>query len=213
MLSRWLRRWEREMLEPLLIGVERCGIGPNAVTITGLAVVIVSGYVLSQGHLVSGAFLLLLGGLLDAIDGELARLLGRETPFGGFLDSVSDHCGDFAVYLGLLWLFLNGESKTEVILIFVASFGSIFGSQVRSRAGMSGIDTKNIGLFTRCERVLVLALGLLTGYVTAALWILAVFSNVSAAQRLLHTVRAARTERPLNLSRGQQDRLNALTNK
>ncbi len=201
MLARWLRRWERKMLDPMLIGVRRCGISPNAVTVTGLAVMAVSGYVLSQGHLVSGAILLLLGGLMDAVDGELARLLGRETPFGSFLDSVSDHCGDFAVYLGLLWLFLNGEAKTEVILLFVASFGSIFGSQVRSRAGMSGIDTKDIGLFTRCERVLVLAFGLLTGYVIAALWILAVFNNVSAAQRLFHTARTARAERHLNFSR------------
>lgn len=195
MLARWLRRWERRILEPLLILTGRCGIGPNAVTIAGLATAVISGILLSQGHLGLGACLLLLGGLLDAIDGELARLLGRETPFGSFLDSISDHCGDFAVYLGLLWLFQNGETRTEVLLIFVASFGSVFGSQVRSRAKMVGIETKDIGLFTRCERILVLALGLFSGKVTAALWILAVINNFSAAQRLIYTVHAARPSR------------------
>ncbi len=195
MLARWLRRWERRILEPLLILIGRCGIGPNAVTIAGLATAVVSGILLSQGHLELGACLLLLGGLLDAVDGELARLLGRETPFGSFLDSISDHCGDFAVYLGLLWLFQNGGTRTEVVLIFFASFGSVFGSQVRSRAKMVGIETKDIGLFTRCERILVLALGLFSGKLTAALWILAVINNFSAAQRLIYTVHAARPSR------------------
>ena len=195
MVARWLRKWERRILEPLLILIGRCGIGPNAVTIAGLATAVVSGILLSQGHLGLGACLLLLGGLLDAVDGELARLLGRETPFGSFLDSISDHCGDFAVYLGLLWLFQNGETRTEVLLIFVASFGSVFGSQVRSRAKMVGIETKDIGPFTRCERILVLALGLFSGKVTAALWILAVINNFSAAQRLIYTVHAARPSR------------------
>jgi CDP-diacylglycerol---glycerol-3-phosphate 3-phosphatidyltransferase len=192
MLARWLRKWERGMLKPVLIRIGRSGIGPNAVTLAGLAAAIVSGFVLSTGHFGSGACLVLLGGLLDAVDGELARILGRETPFGAFLDSVSDHCGDFTVYLGLLWFFLTGAANTEVLLIFVASFGSVFGSQVRSRAAMWGIETKDVGLFTRFERVLVLALGLLSGQVTAALWVLAVFNNVTAVQRVYYTVHAAR---------------------
>ncbi len=191
MLSRWLRTWDSRVLSPLTRLLARCGIGPNAVTVAGLAAMTLSGIALSQGHLGLGASLLLLGGLLDAVDGELARRLGRESPFGGFLDSVSDHCGDFAVYLGLLWLFSGANLKTEVFLIFAAAFGSLFGSHVRSRAAMSGIEAKDVGLFTRCERVLVLALGLYTGRVTAALWVLAVFNNVSAVQRLIHAMQSA----------------------
>jgi CDP-diacylglycerol---glycerol-3-phosphate 3-phosphatidyltransferase len=191
MLARWLRTWDGQILKPFLIAIARCGIGPDTVTIASFVVVVVSGFALSQGYLGLGACILLLGGLLDAIDGELARLLSRETQLGGFLDSISDHCGDFAVYLGLLWLVLNRDMETEVILIFVASFGSVFGSQVRSRARMAGIDTKDIGIFTRCERILVLVLGLFTGRVTAALWILAVLNNFSAAQRLVYVARAA----------------------
>jgi CDP-diacylglycerol--glycerol-3-phosphate 3-phosphatidyltransferase len=120
----------------------------------------------------------------------LARLSNHETHFGAFLDSIFDHCGDFAVYLGLLWLYLNNNSRTEVILIFLALFGSILGSQVRSRAGMMGIDTKTTGLFTRFERIFVLTIGLVTDKVIFALWVLAVMNNFSSLQRIVYSIQA-----------------------
>jgi CDP-diacylglycerol--glycerol-3-phosphate 3-phosphatidyltransferase len=170
-------------------------MGPDMVTLAGLVVIVISGLMLSRGYLLTGACLLLAGGLLDAADGELARLTGRETSFGGFLDSVADHCGDFAVYLGLLWLSLNNRMGSEVVLIFVAFFGSVFGSLIRSRASMAGVDARDVGLFTRFERILLLALGLLSGKTTAALWVLAVLNNFSAAQRLAYVMRVSRLSR------------------
>jgi CDP-diacylglycerol---glycerol-3-phosphate 3-phosphatidyltransferase len=192
MLARWLRTWDRRILKPLLAVMAHSGVQPDVLTMAGLVTVVVAGLALSQGYLIPGACILLLGGLLDATDGELARFTDRETRLGGFLDSISDHCGDFAVYLGLLWLSLTGHRQSDVLLIFAALFGSVFGSQVRSRAMMAGIDVKDIGLFTRCERLLVLALGLFTDRVTEALWALALFNNLSAAQRLLHVVQNLR---------------------
>ncbi len=192
MLARWLRTWDGKVLRPLLTVMARCGVSPNAVTIASFIAALICGLVLSQGNLRLGACLLLFAGLLDAIDGQLARFLGHETDFGSFLDSIADHCGDFSVYLGLLWFSLNRDLGTEAILIFVASFGSVFGSQVRSRSSMAGIDTKDVGVFTRCERILVLASGLLADRLTAALWVLAVLNNFSAAQRLVHVVHAVR---------------------
>ena len=135
----------------------------------------------------------LVGQLLDTFDGELARRHSRASAFGGFLDSVCDHLGDFAVYLGLLWHFLNVDQHIEVVLIATAMFGSVFGSHVRSRAGMSGIDTKAFGVFTRFERTLVLTIGILLNQLTIGLWILAISNNFSALQRIIHVVRAARS--------------------
>jgi CDP-diacylglycerol---glycerol-3-phosphate 3-phosphatidyltransferase len=193
MLARWLRTWDARILKPFVVLMAQCGVRPNTVTIASLAIVAISGFFVSQGYLAVGACILLTGGLLDAVDGELARFLRTDSPLGGFLDSISDHCGDFSVYLGLLWFSLTRNMTTDVILIFVASFGSLFASQVRSRATMAGIDTKDIGLFTRCERILLLALGLLTDKVTVALWLLATLNNVSAAQRLIYVVHATRS--------------------
>ncbi len=188
MLARWVRTWDSKVLRPLLLIIAKIGITPDALTIASLITVIISGLLLSQAHMTIGGFVLLLGGFLDGIDGELARLLHCETRFGAFLDSICDHYGDFAVYLGLLWLYLNSSPRIEIILLFLALFGSMLGSQVRSRAGMLGIDTKTTGLFTRCERILVLAFGIFADKMLFSLSLLAVMNNFSAVQRIVFVV-------------------------
>ncbi len=189
MLSRWVRTWHSAVLRPLLEFITPLGITANMLTIAGLGVVIIAGVLFAFGQTIPGAGLLVLGGLLDSLDGELSRMTGAPSPFGGFLDSICDHCGDFAMYLGLLLHYLRSNAITEIILIFIAFFASIFGSHVRSRAGMVGIDTKTIGIFTRAERTLVLVIGILIGKINIALWILAIFNSLSALQRVIYTIR------------------------
>lgn len=70
----------------------------------------------------------------------------------------------------------------------------MFGSHVRSRAGMVGIDTKSIGIFTRCERIFILVIGILTSKLTLVLWILAIFNSFSALQRVIYTIRGSYKE-------------------
>src|SRR5207245_1580966 len=158
-------------------------------TVTSLILIIISGLFLSQNHMIVGGIFLLLGGLLDGIDGELARATNRTTNFGAFLDSICDHTGDFALGLGLLWLYLSRGAATEVVLIFIALFGSMLGSQGRSRATMVGIATKEVGLVTRFERILILIIGVFTDQVTIALWILAVLNSIAALQRIIFVLR------------------------
>lgn len=189
MLSKWARTQDKILL-PFLLFLGRLGIRPNGLTISSLVIMIATGFVLAQGWFFIGGCVLFLGGVLDSLDGELARALNCETKFGAFLDSIADHFGDFAVYLGLLWWYTNHYSQLEIFLIFIALFGSLFGSQIRSRAGMIGIDTKTIGLFTRFERILVMSISLLANEVVIALWVLAIMNNFSALQRMIFTVRA-----------------------
>jgi len=191
MLSRWVRNWYGRLLQPLLLLLASLGITPTMLTISSLLLILVSGFVLSQNHLIIGGIFLLLGGLLDGIDGELARVTNHATKFGAFLDSICDHSGDFALSLGLLWLYLNKRASTEIVLIFVALFGSMLGSLVRSRAGMIGVETKDVGLVTRFERILLLLIGLFTHWITVALWILAVLNNLAAFQRIIYVLRMA----------------------
>jgi phosphatidylglycerophosphate synthase len=191
MLSRWVRTWDSSLLRPLLLMLTRAGLTPNMLTVISLALFIGAAIVVAQGALLAAGGLLLLGGLADGIDGELARVSGAVTPFGSFLDSICDHSGDFALSLGLLWLYLSQHNEVAVILIFVALFGSMLGSQVRSRAGMVGINTKDVGLVTRFERTLLLMIGIFTGHVPSALWVLAVLNNVAALQRMFYVVKRA----------------------
>jgi len=160
-------------------------------TICSLLLILLSSFVLAQNRIVIGGIFLLFGGVLDGIDGELARVTNHTTKFGAFLDSICDHSGDFALSLGLLWLYLNSKASTEVVLLFVAFFGSMLGSLVRSRAGMVGIETKDVGLVTRFERSLLLLIGLFTHHVTIALWILAVVNTMAALQRIIYVVRVS----------------------
>ncbi|MFL5705650.1 MAG: CDP-alcohol phosphatidyltransferase family protein [Ktedonobacteraceae bacterium] len=191
MLSRWVRTWYSRLLQPFLLLLASFGVTPTMLTISSLLLILVSGFVLSQNHLITGGVFLLLGGLLDGIDGELARVTNRTTKLGAFLDSICDHSGDFALSLGLLWLYLDNRASTEVVLIFVALFGSMLGSLVRSRAGMEGIETKDVGLVTRFERILILLIGLFTHWITVALWVLAVLNNLAVLQRVIYVVRVS----------------------
>ena len=79
-----------------------------------------------------------------------------------------------------------------VFTILAGLFGSVVGSHIRSRAGMVGIDAKTIGVFTRFERTLVIAIGILINQLTIALWVLAILNNFSALQRIIYVARAAR---------------------
>ena len=191
MISRWIRTWDARYLAPLVSGLQNAGITPNALTLLGLASEAAAGVLVALDRWVVAVGLLVAGQIFDSLDGELARLRGDASPAGAFLDSVCDHYGDLAVYLGLLWHSLQIASCPDAVLIMVALFGSVFGSHVRSRAGMAGVDTKRVGIFTRFERSLVLAAGILTNQVMWALWALAIVNNFSALKRIVYTMKAS----------------------
>ena len=190
MLSRWIRAWDSIFLRPFILLIAGLGVTPNALTICSLAFSIMAGVMLFANQLQLGGLSLLVGGLLDGLDGELARSTGHQTNLGAFLDSICDHLGDFAVALGIATLYLSRGSSGEVLLVLAALFGSLFGSQVRSRAGMLGLDLKNVGIATRFERNLVLILGSFLNAMPVALWILALLNNLTALQRTVHATRA-----------------------
>jgi phosphatidylglycerophosphate synthase len=190
MISRWVRTWHDTLLKPFLYILVRLGITANMLTIGSLILVSIAGILLAFESPMWGAAILMLGGFLDGIDGSLARFTNDKSPFGGFLDSICDHCGDFAIYLGLHAASVRRNDSTEILLLFVAMFASVFGSHVRSRAGMMALDTKTVGLFTRFERIFLLFICILLGKITIALWGLAIFNSFSALQRMIYTIRA-----------------------
>jgi phosphatidylglycerophosphate synthase len=163
-------------------------------TIASMLIIILAGILFAFDKPILGACGLMFGAFLDGIDGALAKINDVKSPFGGFLDSICDHCGDFAIYLGLLISYLRSDALVEIVLIFIAMFASVFGSHVRSRAEMVAIDTKTVGIFTRFERIFLLFICLLIGKVTVALWGLAIFNSFSALQRVIYTVQAYRKQ-------------------
>jgi len=170
---------------PMMGILSKSGIKPDALTFTGLVVNIGAAYVIATGHFLLGGVLVLVAGLFDLLDGALARFVKQTRKFGAILDSTIDRISEAAIFCGLLvWYMLEG-STLEVVLIFAVLIGSFLVSYVRARAEGLGLECK-IGLFTRAERVIVLAIGLMVNQIVIALLILAVFVYITVVQRLVH---------------------------
>jgi CDP-diacylglycerol---glycerol-3-phosphate 3-phosphatidyltransferase len=196
MLSRWARRWSSGFLHPLVCIIISLGVTANGLTAASLILAAICGFFIAIDRLLFAALLLCLSGLLDALDGEVARTREKMTDplpsnrLGPFIDSVADHYGDFAIYFGFTWRAVHQQDALTILLAFAAMFGSLVGSHIRSRAGMVGIDTKNVGVFTRMERYLLFFVGLVSSWITPALGMLALMGNISALQRIIFTLRA-----------------------
>jgi CDP-diacylglycerol--glycerol-3-phosphate 3-phosphatidyltransferase len=119
----------------------------------------------------------------DALDGTLARMTGRTSRFGAFLDSTLDRFSEAVIFLGLFVYLVDQGAQTELILIYATIVGSLMVSYARARAEGIGVTLKE-GLLTRFERVGLLILGLIFNQLTLVLWILAIFTNVTAVQRM-----------------------------
>jgi CDP-diacylglycerol--glycerol-3-phosphate 3-phosphatidyltransferase len=171
--------------DPLVRILSKSGITPNALTFINLALSIVAAYVIATNHLVLGGVLVLVSGLFDLLDGALARFTKQTTKFGAILDSTVDRISEAATLCGLLVWYLHRGGRLEIALVFVILIGSFLVSYIRARAEGLGWQCQ-VGLFTRAERVIVLAIGLLANQIFIALCVLAVFVFVTVVQRLAY---------------------------
>ncbi len=191
MVSSLLKGWANRLLVPMAHLIARIGMPPNLLTAIGFALNVVAAYFIAQGHMRAGGLLVIAAGLFDALDGALARSSGKTSRFGAFLDSTLDRLSEAAIYLGLLVFYTQRGIRRESLLIYAAVIGSLMVSYTRARAEGLGIEC-TVGLFTRFERVAVLALGLLSQRMLIALWALAILTNFTALQRIYHVWRVTR---------------------
>jgi len=170
---------------PLLPFLSRIGLTPDILTWIGLGINIIAAGIIATNHLITGGILVLFSGLFDILDGALARFTNRSTRFGALLDSTFDRLSEAFILFGILILYIRDVHILEILLIFGVMIGSFLTSYIRARAEGLGIECKT-GLFTRAERVIILALGLMLNQILIALIILAVFAFVTVIQRLVH---------------------------
>ncbi len=190
----------RAVVRPLVHALDRLGVSPLGVTLAGLALSAAAAVVIAGGRLRPGALLLALGAGLDMVDGDLARLQGRASKQGAFLDSNLDRLAEAFVFLGLLWFYLTALPQPRPItamLTMAAVVGSLTTSYARARAEGLG-TTCGEGLFQRPERMVLLLVGLLLGW-RGLEWIigaLAVLSLTTTVQRIVHVSRRLAVEAP-----------------
>jgi len=184
-----LPEFRRALANPIIQSPARLlaksGLNPNVLTILGFLLALVAALILATGHLFLGGFLVLVSGAADLLDGSVARMSGKTTRFGGLLDSVLDRFSEAALFSGLIAYYANQGSLYELVLVTAALVGSMMTSYVKARAEGLGMKCE-VGIFTRPERVILLAIGLIFNQLLIILWIIAILSNLTAWHRLFY---------------------------
>ncbi len=183
-------RLER-LIRPLAALLARANVSPNQVSVAGAGLNVVAAILVVQDALVSAGILYLLAGSLDLMDGALARLSQRSTPFGAFLDSTLDRLSEGIVFAAVVYYFARHGQPLEAGLVVLALLGSLLVSYTRARAEALGAECK-VGVMTRAERVVLVALGLLFAWLPLAMFILAALTGITVAQRILEVSRTLR---------------------
>lgn len=198
MISKYGRGWIAAPLNHIAGWLQTTGISPNALTAIGFVLTAVVALVLASGNLLWGGLLLIFAALFDTLDGALARHAGKTTVFGAFFDSVMDRFSEAVTLIALIYYYSGQpDGRLPVVLLAFSLMGSLLVSYTRARAESVQIECKE-GFFQRTERIVVLILGLVTGWMLPVLWLLAVFTNLTAVQRIYDVYRKTNpsTSRP-----------------
>ena len=175
-------------------GLTRTRITPNALTATGVTLCAAAAVlVLFEGRnellfYWLAAVVFVVGSVLDILDGALARVGGKSTPFGAFLDSTTDRVGEGAMLAAIGLVFARAGNDTAVVFTVIAVAGSFLVPYVRAKAEALGLRG-DVGLGSRAERVVVLTAGLVLAPWGALQWLiylLAATSLITVLQRVLH---------------------------
>lgn len=172
----------------------RLRVRPLHLTVSGLLLSCLSGWLFFAGRFRAAAVILLVSGACDLLDGAVARLSGAVTAFGAFLDSTVDRASDAAVLCGILLYYNRSQADTySVLAAYLALVGSFLVSYTRARAECI-IDRCSTGFFQRPERIIALAVAGIAGVVPAVLWLLAAATGFTALQRILYVRRSVRND-------------------
>lgn len=186
MLSARVRGYSDRIILPIGRIFAKSGLSPNVFTLFGLILSAFTAFSFAIGNLALALTLLVLTSFFDMLDGAVAKVTGKVTKFGGFLDSTVDRYSDALILIGIA-MFL----KEHYLLVMVVIIGSIMVSYTRTRAE-NIIEKCEVGLAERAERLIVLILTTLLAVVGVnifyeALLFLAVITHVTVLQRLLYT--------------------------
>jgi len=193
----WARKNLGPLLNPLVDVAARIGISPNALTLAGFCLNVVAASFIALGQpFWGGVVMAAIAMPLDAVDGSVARKLGRQSKFGAFFDSALDRFSEGVLMAGLGYYFTVRGDSLSVVVAFLALVASFMVSYTRARAEGLGLDCK-VGLFSRFGRFLLLSAGLLLSPIFSAslvilVWTLAILATYTTLERMAHVYRATK---------------------
>ncbi len=184
----------RTLASRSVTGLARTRVTPNALTVSGVTLCLVAAVLVPFEHRDEllyywlGAGVFVLGSILDILDGALARVGGKSTVFGAFLDSTTDRVGEGAMLAAIALIFARNGNDTAVVFTIVGVAGSFLVPYVRAKAEALGLRG-DVGLGSRAERVVLITAGLVLapwGLLPWAIYLLAATSWLTVLQRVLH---------------------------
>jgi CDP-diacylglycerol--glycerol-3-phosphate 3-phosphatidyltransferase len=170
---------------------------PNAISLTGFALNVAAAALVWQELFIWGGVAFIVGSVCDTLDGRYSRMSGKGTPFGAFLDSTLDRVEEGIVLTSVAGYFALRGDRVAAAAVVVAVLASLMVSYTRARAEALGVECK-VGIATRPVRVVILSIGLIFArgaslgnfeLLKPAVYVLAVLSLVTVAQRIWHVRR------------------------
>jgi phosphatidylglycerophosphate synthase len=176
--------------EPLAPLAKKFPFSPNVLTVAGFLITVAAAFVIPI-NLRLGGVLILLGGLCDMSDGVLARVTGRTSRFGAFLDSLLDRYSDALIFLSLAWYLAGTGDHMGAFVSIGTMVGALLVSYARARGEGLGIPSCKAGLMERPERMILLIFATLTGWLVPVLWLMFALTHITVIQRA-HVIWKAR---------------------
>ena len=193
-LRRVILGWLEIALAPVAKGIFCLGASPNQVSVCGFVLNVVTAWLIASDHLVAAGVLYLIAGTLDMLDGILARLAGKATRFGSFLDSTIDRVSEGVVFAAIGYRFALEGAAINSAFVVLALLGSFLVSYTRSKAEGLSVECK-VGIGTRAERVVIVTVGLIAGLLTQVIYLIAFLTAITIVQRVLLIRQELRTDR------------------
>jgi phosphatidylglycerophosphate synthase len=204
MLGGYIGEVCQRILNGIVRQIARLDPNPNLISVIGLGINVFAALLYGYGWFFYAGLVMIFANIFDMLDGQVARLTGRVTKFGAFLDSSLDRLSDMVVFLGIIIFYSRDtqyHSTLYAALTGAALIGSVMVSYTSARAE-SLIPKCDVGFLRRPERVVLLILGSLTVWpesnhpllnkMPATIWLMAVLSYWTFGHRLYHTWRAIR---------------------
>ena len=180
-----LRNSLKPHLEKIGKGFASTGLSPNFWTGVGIVFAFASAIAYGLNFefaLIIGGVLLLISGFFDIVDGQVARVTSKTSKQGAFLDSVFDKIAEVAIFLGIL---IGGYAEPYLVLLAITL--SLLVSYARARAESLGITLQGIGIGERAERLLVIAIIGMIGFMDYAVMIVIIIAGITLIQRIIVT--------------------------
>jgi len=180
-----LRETLRPALEKMGKGFAATGLSPNFWTFVGLGFALIAAIVYGMGiefGLIIGGILLLVSGFFDMVDGQVARITGKTSKKGEYLDSMFDKISEVAIFLGIL---IGGYAEPYLVLLAITL--SLLVSYARAKSDLINIKLQGIGIGERAERLLVIAVIGIIGFMDYAVLIVVIIAGVTLIQRMVFT--------------------------